>query len=124
MLTSSLMASLTVGALALTVPVPVATALAVTGDCAFHSVQNVGVLYGIAVDDTGAAVSIHCYVTVNGVAQPTASVSGSGTGVAVAAGPAVVVATPADDVDLCTQIKGGTPDCGDIESQFRADRAW
>lgn len=123
MFKKSLMASLAVCVLALAAPVP-ATALAASGDCFFESVQHEpttgqnyeGVAYGFAVDDTGGDVTIACYITVNAVAAPGAIVSGSGTGVAVAAGPISFEATPDDDVEICTVINGGPAVCSDSTS--------
>ena len=118
MLKKILMASLAVGALAFNAPAAMA---ATQGGCGFDSVQNEtatgqnyeGVAYGYAVDDTGASVTIKCYITVDGTTAPGAIVTGTGTGVAVAGGPISFEAADGADVELCTQINNGTPDCGD-----------
>ena len=74
--------------------------------------QNVeGTLNGSVADPTGAPVSLRCYVTVNGVQAPGASVSGAGTGVAVASGPVSYEATDTDDVEVCTEVDGTTQSC-------------
>ena len=101
-------------AAALALPVSPARAAAPNGDCHFAVAQvrgsgqiHRGVIFGYAVDDALAPVSVYCYLTVNGgfvVATP----AGAGTGFAVTAAPAEALIRDTDAVALCTVINGGT----------------
>lgn len=68
-----------------------------------------GVAVGyVASEHPGDAVSIRCYVTVNGYVVHATTPNGTGTDAAVTAGQITYSASDTDDVDLCAEWTAGT----------------
>lgn len=116
-----------VAALALSFTASAAVADEPDAGCGFDSVQNdtgtgqnyEGVVYGYAVHADGGEVALTCYIQVNNVPAPGATVSNSGTGATFVAGPISFEATVNDDVELCTSVTAHgstTTTCGDSDS--------